>query len=281
MNNVQNSLSDSQIQISSKQKTQTFDGLDVSVEQFTSIKSQISRMGNYQQNNTTTIAKMQTVNTSLGQIGQLASSLKSLIQTQISGSSNNASFTQQLRSQLDSLSSVLNTSYGGNYVFSGSDIGTPPIKIPVPHSVQSGVPDQIYYQGSDQDPVVRISESQTITSGIRANSAEFQKLFAGISQALQSPTDTKSLQNAEDLIDQGLQGIVALQSKVNSTILNVQQTNSQMQTTQTYFQGFIDDNINADVVGLTAKVSQDTVTLQASFSTFARISGLSLVNYLK
>ncbi len=286
MSTIQNSLNTQQQQLSSGQVSQTFDGISGSVEQLTSVNSQVTRLNGYSQGNTNIIAQMNVSNTVLGQVSQLATSVKSRIGTHKSGVSSNASFVQQLQSQMGTLSSLLNSTYNSNYLFGGSDISTAPVKTPVPAPTQIGTPDDNYYQGTNQDVTFRISDSQTITPNVRANDPAFQNLFAGIRQAIAAAsggvTDASAaLTNAENLVDQGTQGVNALQASVNTNILTVQQVNSQNQQVLTYFKGIVSNISSADVVSISTQVAQDTSILQASFSAFARISQLTLSNYLK
>lgn len=291
MGQVQSNLNDAQVQTSSGKKSQTFDGISSSVEQFTALNAQVNRLTDYQQSNGVIVGQLQTTNTALGQVTQLATSVKSLIASQLSGTTSSAAFSQQLQSELGTLTSILNTNYSGSYIFGGTNTSTPPVKTPVPANVQTGVPDAGYYQGSNQDSTVRISDSQTITPNISASNSAFQQLFAGIQQAISaassstasgsSSTRTAALTNAENLVDGGLQGSIALQATVNSNILTVQNATTQSQTMQTYYTGIVSNIDDSDVVALSTQVSEDTATLQASYSTFARISSLSLVNYLK
>ncbi|MEI7668689.1 MAG: hypothetical protein WCJ33_01235 [Pseudomonadota bacterium] len=283
LNLVQNSLNDSQQQISSGYKSQTFEGISSDVEKLTSLNSQVSRLNNYQQQNGITIGQLQTSNTSLGQIITAATDIKSLIASQISGTSSSTSFSQQLSAKLSSIAATLNTNYGGKYIFGGTNTASPPVQIPVPKSIITGIPDAGYYLGNSQDTISRINDAQTITPNVKANDISFQNLIAGINQALSATGGDRAntLKNAEDLVEKGLQGIIALQANVNSNILTAQQANTQSQTLQTYYKGIVSNIIESDVVALSAKVSQDTVVLQASYSTFSRITQLTLSSYLK
>ena len=286
ISNVQGDLNDLQIQTSSGKRSQTFDGISSSVEQFTSLNAEIDRLGNYQQINDVVAGKLNTTNTSLTQITQLATNVKSLIASQLSGTSSGAAFQQQLSAQLNTLTSILNTNYSGNYIFGGTNTNTPPVKTPLPANVTLGVPDAGYYQGSNQDISARLTDSQIITPNVRANHPAFQQLFAGLQQAISASqatgqARTAALQNAENLVDTGLQGTIAIQATVNANILIVKDASSQSQTLQTYYKGIISNINDSDVVTLSTKVSQDTAVLQATYSTYARISQLTLTNYLK
>jgi flagellar hook-associated protein 3 FlgL len=281
MSQAQNALNNDQIAISSGEKSQTFDGLGGQIEQLTELNAQVAREADYQQNNGIVVSQLQTTNTALGTIEQVATGIKSLIAGQLSGTSSEASFQQQLNADLQTVTTQLNSTFQGNYLFSGTATNTAPIKNPVPNPLQIGTPDTTYYQGSDQDSTIRITDNTSITNSIRADNPAFQNIFAGIAQALQSDAGTSDLENAENLVNTGLQGVIGLQASVNANILNVQQTDAQSQTLQTYFTGLSQTITQSDTVSLSAQVAQDQTVLEASFEAFSRISSLSLANFLK
>jgi hypothetical protein len=108
-----------------------------------------------------------------------------------------------------------------------------------------------------------------------------QQIIAGIQQALQPGAGTSDLQNAENLVNSGIQGVIALQASVNGNIVNVQQVDTQNQTLQTYFSGLSSNLTSSDTVSLSTQVTQDQTVLEATFEAFSRISSLSLANFLK
>jgi len=281
MSQTQNDLNTDSEQVSSGLKSQTFDGLNGSIEQFVSLNAQVSRLQGYQQNNSVVQSQLQTTNTVLGQIVQVATDIKGLIASQTSGTSSTASFQQQIQANLSSLTGELNTTFQGSYLFGGTKTNTPPVITPLPAPDQIGVPDASYYQGSDQDSTVRIADNQTITNNIRADNPAFQQILAGVSQALSAGGSTADLQNAENLVSTGIQGVIALQASANANVVTIQNVDTQSQTLQTYFQGLSTSISQSDVVSLSAKVAQDQNVLEATYSTFARISSLTLANYLK
>lgn len=281
INTTQNSLYDSQIQISSGYVSQTFDGINGSVEQFVSLNAQVTRLQNYSQGNTIVTSRLQTTGTAIDQSIQITNSLKSLIVSQMSGTSNSAAFIQQLNSSRDSLVGQLNSTYQGSYVFGGTNTNTPPVITPVPDPLVAGTPDDTYYQGAKENTSFRIADGQLLENTSRADDPAFQKIFAAISLAINSGGDTQQLKDAQDLLDEGQQALIGLQASNNATLVRVKQVTSQNDTVKTYYQGLSESISKADVVALSTKVAQDQSILAASFSVFARISSLNLANYLK
>lgn len=289
MSQVQSNLTDVQQQISSGEVSQNFQGLGGNVEQFTSLNAQLARLTDFQNNNSGIISQMQAGNSALTQIIQVANNVKSLVASQTSDFSSTASFQQQLQAQLTALTTALNTTYGASYVFGGTNTSTPPIKSTLPQPATIGVPDDSYYQGSSQNVTFRVGDNETITQGIRADNTAFQQLYAGIQQALSTTQSsgsgtngdpTTALTNAESLVESGLQQVIGLQATVNANIVNIQQVNTNAQSTQTYLKGLVSNISSADVVSLSTQVAQDQSVLEATYATFARISSLSLVHYL-
>lgn len=281
INTTQTSLNNSQIQISSGYVSQTFDGLKGSIEQFTSLNAQVSRLQNYNQGNSVITSRLQTTGTAVDQSIQITNTLKGLLVSQMSGTSNSASFTQQLISSREALVGQLNTTYQGIYVFGGSNTATPPVKTPLPNQIETGVPDAGYYQGSTQNTSFRIADGQLLENTIRADNPAFQKLFAAFDQALSNPGNVEALKHAQDMLDEGLEGLIGLQASANATRVRVQQVDTQNETVRVYYKGLAESMSKSDVVELSTKVAQDQSILQASFSVFARISSLNLANYLK
>lgn len=281
INITQNSLNSDQVQISSGRVSDTFDGLNGSVEQFISLTAQVTRMQNYHQGNSVVTSQLQTINTSINQMLQTANSLKSLVVTQLSGTSNSASFVQQVRSSRDAFVGQLNSNYQGSYIFGGTNTNTAPVNNPPTAPLEAGAPDAGYYQGSKQNISFRIADSQSVENTIRADDPAFQNILAAISLVSSGSANTDDLKNAENLIDAGISGLIGLQSTANANMVRVQQVDTQSETVRTYYQSLSEDMSKSDVIALTTKVTQDQSILQASFSTFARISSLSLANYLK
>lgn len=278
---TQSTLNNDQVQISSGYVSQTFDGLNGNVEQFISLNAQVARLQNYHQGNSIATSQIQTTNNAINTMISVANSLKSLMVAQMSGTSNSASFTQQVNSNRDALIGQLNSTYQGKYIFGGTNTNTAPVVSPLPDSVESGVPDAGYYQGSQQNVTFRISDGQVLTNTIRADNPAFQQIFAAINLVNGADVSTEKLQQAEDLLDQGIQGLIGLQSTSNANLVQVQQVDSQSETVRIYYQSLSETMSKPDVVALSTKVAQDQSVLQASFSAFARISSLSLANYLK
>ena len=284
MSQSQNVLNNDEVEISSGQLSQTFDGISGSIEQLTALNSQISRLQNFQQSNTSYASQLSTTNTLLGQVGSLATGIQSLIGTQLSATSGSSTaFVNTLQQDLTTLTSQLNTTYAGNYLFGGADINTPPVKTPLPTPASYGTLSNSYYQGSAETTSTQIADDQKVSNSITAADPAFQNIIAGIQQAIQAAGsgDTAGLQNAETLVQTGNKGEEALQSTVGSNYVLVNNlVNNVNPPLITSLQGITQGMTQTNEVELSSKVAQDQVVLEATFQTYSRISSLSLVTYL-
>lgn len=281
---VQNNIFNEQEQISSGVKTNNFEGLAGQVELFTGLENQLSKTGQYLQNNQLVNNTLNSTGTALGQIASTGNSLKNLLLQRRNGAvAGTLNFPQQLQDIFQAIASQLNTNVNGQYIFSGTSTNTQPVATTnLPTSIVTGVPDASYYQGNTQDITARVQDGVQITSNIRADSKGFQEIMAGIATAKTADAQNSDqlLQQAYNLVQQGVNDVLTLQGQVGATQATLQNANNFLNTQKTYLQSLHDDTINADVVSLSTKLAVDQTTLQATFQAFARINSLQLSSFL-
>lgn len=283
---VEQNLNTMETQLSSGSASQDFAGLGgANATQFLSMQNQMAKVDNYTTNNNLATANLNTTSSVLGTIITSATSLQSLISSQQTGVAlTPTQFLASLQSAWQTISGQLNTSLGGNYIFGGTNTNTPPVNTTaLPTLKVSGVPDSSYYQGSTQNMTLQASDTTQITYGVRADSTAIQQIMAGLAMANQGgATSSKTdLQTAYSLVQQGIQGVIAAKSTVDSNTVQVGDVNTQLSSFKLYYQGISNNIGNTDIVSVTSQVSVDQGILQAAFSAFAKINALSLVSYLK
>ena len=282
-NRVQAGLADRQRQLSSGLRTADFKGLTGVTEQFVDLEGKIRRLKTYEQNNDLVISRLQTVNTSLDQIVQTTDDLENLIvQWRNPGLRNNIPMQEQLQSLTKTLTAQLNQSVDSRYLFGGTRTEVPPVLDPRPEPVQVGVLDDSYYQGSKEDLVLRAQDNLELRYNIRADNSAFQKVFAGISQAAYADTitDDDEMVEAYNMIKDGLQEVIALQSQNNQNIVTLGQINDRHQTLALYYKGVTESLSKTDIVAVSTEVAVDQAVLTATFQTFAKINALRLSDFL-
>lgn len=282
---AQVNLADLQQQLSSGSKSQDFAGLGGNKsEQFLLLENKIAKTDVYLDNNTIVGTRIDSTDTILGQVIDTAANLKNLISQRRNAASNTAAFPDSLTGAWQALVSQLNTSLEGRYIFGGTRTDTPPVNANnFPTLEEDGVPDDGYYNGSKQDISIRADDNTEMTYNVRADDSGLQQIFAGLAMAMKGHNENSDgdLSKAYDLVEQGLNGVIATQSVVNQNKVALSDINTRHQSFKLYFQGVKEEIGNADLVSVSTEVAINQGILQASFQAFAKINSLKLSDFLR
>jgi flagellar hook-associated protein 3 FlgL len=282
-NRVQSNLLELQKQLSSGRKADDFKGLTGQVEQFTGLEGKINKAKTYQTNNDLIITRLRTANTSMDQIIQIGDDIKNIIvQWRNPALRNNLPINQQLDAFKKSISGMLNQSVEGRYLFGGTRTDIPPVVDPLPQPVTVGTPDASYYQGSEEDVVVRAQDNLEIRYNIRADNPAFQKLYGAIflAEKAAAANNDDMMKDAFNMVSSGIQQTISAQAEINQNIVNLTQINDRHQTLELYWKGVTEEVSKTDIVGVSTQVAIDQAVLTATYQAFARISQLRLSDYL-
>lgn len=127
--NMRSQFDDLQRQLSSGQKSTTYAGLGLDRGVTVSLNAQLSAIGSYDDTISNVTTRISLMNTALGQMSNLSSTVKSgMMQANIGGSSGSASIAQQTaQSSLEEMLGLLNTQAGSHYLFSGTATDQPAV----------------------------------------------------------------------------------------------------------------------------------------------------------
>ncbi len=282
---AQVTLADLQQQLSSGSKAQDFAGLGGNKsEQFLLLENKIAKTDVYLDNNTIVGTRIDSTDTILGQVIDTATNLKNLISQRRNAASNTAAFPDSLTGAWQALTSQLNTSLEGRYIFGGTRTDVAPVDTKnFPSLQEDGVPDDNYYNGSKQDISIRADDNTEMTYNVRADDAGIQQIFAGLAMAMKGHDQNSDvdLSKAYDLVEKGLNGVIATQSIVNQNKVALNDINTRHQSFKLYFQGVKEEIGNADLVSVSTEVSINQGILQATFQAFAKINSLKLSDFLR
>jgi flagellar hook-associated protein 3 FlgL len=283
VNSSQTKLSALQNQISSGYKSQTFAGLDGSVEQFTQIDAQLSRTRQFNDNNRLNISKLQTADEALSKVTDITDKIKNIIVGANSATIATSNIQQAISDLLKSFASELNVSFNGSYLFGGTDSLNPPVPTTNASNAVLGVADDVYYAGSKQDSTLRIDDRTDVSFPVRADDPAFQKIYAAAKWAISAAIakDTAQMSKAQQLIQDGQKDLIAARSKIGSTVINIQTTDDRLKQLSTYWKQLSDELSKTDLVAASTEVSGYQAILQATFQVYARLSQLRLSDYLK
>ncbi|NET71307.1 MAG: hypothetical protein F6K62_10375 [Sphaerospermopsis sp. SIO1G2] len=284
-NKVQTDLARLQDQISSGLQGRSFEDYNGQVEHLTALEAQVNRTDRFLQTNAEAELRLRTIEDALEEVMLLSDEVKTLFTARNNPTfEDNIAFEVQLGNLRLSAAKGLNTSLEGRYLFGGTRTDQPPVieEPVVPESVTPGVPDNIYYQGSEENVHIRIDDGIEKEYDIRADDKAFQQFFAAMSLALEGhrQNDQILLDNAQNMLDDAQAGIIALTASVRSDIVDINRVVTRQNDTKLYLSGVLQEVARVDQVEAASRVAIDEATLTATFQVFARVSALRLSDFL-
>lgn len=222
-------------------------------------------------------------------------------------------FNVEAQSALDQIQGSLNAQYGGQYVFSGTDVTNPPVaSIPTLNTNVNTVLANLYSGAMSGATVLtnvaaitgvgagysatlasagnvtaQIDTNQTVNYTVKASDPSLQQIMQGLSiiAKLQydpnHPTQFWAVYNgAKQMIDQGTTGVTILNGQIGLVQSALKTADTTHQTTQTTLQTQLGDVENVDVAQATTQLQMLQTQLQASYKVISMVSSLSLINFL-
>lgn len=279
-------LANLQNQLSSGLKSETFQGLGNSVEAFVSLDSRVNRNQVFIDSSSVVAGRLNVADDALNSLIDSVGSLQNLLgQQRQTTSQDNLAFDVQIEAKWKEISTIINTSYEGRYLFSGTATGTKPVDDEnFPTLNVDGVPDKGYYKGASENVSIRVDENFDVEFNARADDPALQKLFAGLAMAKkfgQTAGDSPQMKQAYDFVDDSLKGIISLRGTVNANKVAVEQNSERLSSLKLYWKGLQESISNTDILAVSTEVAVNQGILQAGFQAFAKISSLKLIDFLR
>lgn len=283
---TQAKISERQIQTASGKVSADYGGLGATSKKVIDLQVSISQSKDYEDAASSADNRVQAMYSATGSIVDLLSSYKSELTSAISASGNDtSSLSSAAAGFMSEMASLLNTQYGGRYLFAGSRTETAPVDLSAYSNTTSATDaDTSYYTGDDQLASVKVSDSQYITYGATASNPAFEKAmraFSMIANATSSPIDSSTLSDALDLATTALDGVTGVQTKLSLSATQLERAVSSQQTYQSDASTLSDSLTNVDVAAVTAEISTYQAQLEASYSAISKIQSLRLSDYLR
>ena len=203
--------------------------------------------------------------------------------------SDRSTIAKEVNSLRDSLFSLSNTQdTSGNYIFSGTAVKSPAYAI--------GADDAITYQGNQNQTSVDISETRRVAinrpgdqvfSSVIRTSASAESEIVGFFQVLSDFSNALTTGNGEGL-SQGLTEISALTDDMASSLADlgsrmnaIDSQRDVLADTKMRYQELLSNAEDLDYATAVTKLSAQILSLEAAQASFAKISQLSLFDYLR
>ena len=284
-------LQATQIQVTTGQKAQRYAGIADDANTLVNLESSNARIQQYLANNKIVTARLNAMDTSLSQLTDIASKLKTLLVNAANGS--NASqmgLSDQATNLLNQAAGLLNAKFGNAYLFGGTRTDTPPVNLSAagysaPGSSYPSNVDTGYYQGDTTKLVARAGDSFDVTYGVTANQNGFEELIRSLqltATASVSPTiDSTRLNEALSVVNSAIQDLPTIRAGIGAAGNAIDQANTEHNTLSTYLEQNITDIKAVDVPSALTQLSSDQTLLQAAYTTIVKLSGLSLAQFMR
>jgi len=284
INRTQERIFDRQAQVASGHVSPDFAGIASESHQLVSIKAAAVKAQSFIDQNNQLDGRLQVMDGALGNIGDLASTLKTRIIQRLNSATGSASpIGREASDILASVTGLLNTQMSGRFVFAGAMTDTRPIANPVPDPATFGVPSGNYYQGDSTELTARVSETLEVKIGLAGNRQGFQDLIASLKAVIQgaATNDSGLIETSLDLVTSAIDQINGYRAELGTAASSIARATSGHQDFQLHAQNIVSDIQNVDVPSAVTALAADQTALEASFITVARISQLSLVDFLR
>ena len=285
MARTQSNLAESQVQLSTGKKADDYAGLGLNATRALSARSMLAQQSSYKAAATYLSTTLSIYDASLTQIDNTVTDLRTRLLTAL-GTDDSSGLQNTLEAAFADMRSNLNAASGGVSLFAGSQSKTKPF-IPTDLSELATLDPADAFANDTVRQSSRVGDGVDLQYGILASDVATDLVAAFGTLAAAGPfgdtlTDAQmdAIRTALDQFDTGL-GDVRAANAVNGRNQNraemMAERADERSDLLTDVIGSIED---ADMAEVAMQISQRQTVLEASYSVFARLSSLSLTNYI-
>jgi flagellar hook-associated protein 3 FlgL len=265
-----------------------YSGVAANSRQLINLESSLSRMTQYKTNNQSVQLRLQTMEQSTTKLLDVASSLKTFLTNALNNTNaGDMALKETTDNMLAEASRQLNVKLGDRYLFSGSRIDTPPVDLAsfgTPANTYPSAADTSYYDGDAVRMTTQAAENYDVSYGATADEPAFEKLMRALkltNTVTTDPLDRDRLNNALDLVNQAIQEIPDVTSRIGSAQNVLDKVTTDNDDLKVYLKQSVTDITGVDVPEVMTRLTQDQTLLQASYMTISSLSQLNLASYLR
>ncbi|MBO42977.1 MAG: hypothetical protein CMM28_04565 [Rhodospirillaceae bacterium] len=298
--NTQARLFESQTQVASGKRSQTFSGIAEDSQRLLNAKADLAKSEQFMENITITEQRLDLMLFSVDRLDEIAREMRSLFQSVRNGDAVNVIDIPGIASQFrDQAVDILNAKDNERFLFAGGNTDTRPVNLangtytaPSPPAFDAG-PDVGYYEGDNTLLSARIDNNFVVQYGQLANADAFEKLIRSLDNIARmtfaSPPTADQLAVVEAAVTELNRAIennganptlqdIASEIALDQNLISAQR--SKHQNVQVFLQNKIADIENIDTAEAVAKLNFEQVQLEASFQVISRAQRLTLNNFL-
>ena len=288
MRNVQTQLNTASEQSTTGIKSTNYAGVADQAYVLTSLSAEISQATSYADLAESIQSRVDVYYDSLSTMTDvLTDMLSDLSAAQSSGTNTVIGLNDSAQSALDTMATLLNTQYEGRYLYAGSATDTVPVTVDSTTYGAITVPsstDTSYYAGNDDVSSARVADGMTVDYGMTADMDMFENALRALNIAANArtdPIDGDALSEATSLINSALDGIGEQQTRMSSVHAQLESVIDMHTDFQLTAESMVSDLSEVDIAEAMVRLDTLSVQLEASYSAVAKVSDLSLFDYLR
>ena len=288
---TQKQILDTQNQISTQKVAVRYSEIASQSDRLVNLKTSQERIDRFSLNNQQVIQRLRTMELHTSQIFDIAADFRTLLISALNTDDNaaNIAINTEATNRLEMTSGLLNVDVEGRYLFSGMRTGTAPVDLNDPNFLTPpiGYPssaDINYYQGDSAILTAHADDDLDVSYGVRADAPGFEKLIRALHMAqttTTSPLDRPRLEEALRLAEEAVNEIPDIRTGIGASIKTLDLANQIHIDALLQTQESVNGIENVDIAAAMTKLSNDQLHLEASFMVLARLSSLSLMNFLR
>lgn len=271
-----------QAQVASGRRAETFAELGTRAGAVVDVREAIAKLDARLSADRTVLERMRVVDGVLADLGDLAARARELLVARLNGATGTSlPLAGEFRGLLEQVAARLNVRHAGVYVLGGSRIDRPPVELPDPPPTD---PDPgSYYRGDDLAPSVRAAEEVDLSYAPTAAAEPFARLIAALGRGIDAHGrgDREGLETALGELDAAVRGLADLRGEHGARMERLEDLVASQEGERAWFEDLRSENEDVDVAEALSRLARDQTVLQASYMLTARLSRLSLLEYIQ
>jgi flagellar hook-associated protein 3 FlgL len=283
---TQQSLADAQEQLNTTKKVQSYADLGADTGRVLSARTMLSQYDAQTRIASRVDTALSFYESRLGQVDTAASKLRTTLLNAIA-TGNAPDIQGEASAAFDQFKAAVNAADGGKPIFAGGETGTPPL-VPQTLADTVGLDPNAAFTNDQTRLTARIAPDEDLSFGIVAS--DFGKNFVQAFRTLAElgPVDLRPTQAQLDAmakavseLDAGLADLRVTDAGNGRAQNRVDDVNKRAEDRTIMLKSAVGSVEDADMGQVAIDISLRKTLLEASYSAFAQINGLSLINYLR
>lgn len=285
---VQSKYAQTQMQVSSGQKSDTYDGISSETPQILSLESDYKKIVSQSESAQIALDRTELMYSKLTSLVDIGQDFLDDLNAAISGTGVDDAEISELASQsLEQIVSLLNSQSQGRYIFSGSATSTAPVDLDNYTGTNGitlpSVSDDTYYQGNDYKQSVTIADGFTVEYGVSADNEAFEQLIRAFDLVINASSTSDpeaAYTEAYDLLGEALSDIETLKAQVSQDAQTFDHFIDQSLDELNLIDSLIANLKEVDLAEVSVKLQELETQLEASYTVTTRLLNLNLSDYL-